>query len=147
MSLVSTTYHIVFCTKNRAPVLVKDHREELYRFIWKALGKNKCILYRIGGIENHIHMLISLSPTVALSDLMRELKSTSSGWLKSNPNFPKFSGWASEYYASTLAYKDKEPVIKYINNQESHHHTTDFDAELKRLCKVNGIQMYDDMMS
>lgn len=123
------------------PTEMTDH---LYRFIWSIIKDNKCVLYRIGGIENHIHMLIDLNANVALADLMRNIKSQSSGWMKSDARFGLFKGWAREYFAATLAYKDKDVVIQYIKDQRTHHGTTDFKSEIERLCHYENMNLYPD---
>lgn len=92
MSKVLAYYHIVFCTKERRMTLPLDQCEHLYRFIWKELTDNNCRLIRIGGIQNHIHMLIELHPSVALSRLMQDIKSHLGGWLKKDGRFPDFTG-------------------------------------------------------
>lgn len=144
MSKVNVLYHIVFCTKNRDMTLDRQPREQLYRYIWKMIQERKCHLYRIGGIENHVHILLNLNPTVALADLMRELKANSSGWLKWNPLFPNFKGWGKEYYAATLAYADRNRVIDYIRDQEIHHNGENFDKEIKGLCNTEGMTLYEE---
>jgi putative transposase len=73
MSYTQTYYHIVFSTKNRQPTLLKEHREELFRYLWGVLNNKKCHLYRINGIEDHIHILTSLHSSIALADLIRDL--------------------------------------------------------------------------
>ncbi len=117
--------------------------EHLYRFIWKELTDNKCRLLRIGGIQNHIHMLIELHPNISLSLLMQHIKSHTSGWLKSDGRFPDFSGWAREYYASTISAEQKSPVIEYIKNQHQHHLQISFDNELQSMYRASGLN-YDD---
>ncbi len=67
------TYHLVFGTKHRAPALAKAHRDDLCRFIWGVLKARNCHLYRIGGVDDHVHILTSLHPTVALADLVKEI--------------------------------------------------------------------------
>ena len=144
MSKVNALYHIVFCTKNRQMTITNEHREHLYRFIWKLLSDNRCNLIRISGIENHLHMLINLNPTVALSNLMREIKSKSSGWMQSDRvRFPRFNGWAREYFAATVSYDNRHGVIEYIKNQQTHHKTVDFDAELKSICQSENMSFCD----
>ena len=64
-------YHIVFATKHRVPVLRKERRDDLYRFIWGIIKERSSHLYRIGGVEDHVHILSSLHPTVALADFVR----------------------------------------------------------------------------
>ncbi len=79
MSKVSALYHIVFCTKYREMTLTDSYLEDVYRFIWSEVKKQKCTLLRIGGIANHVHMLVELNPTTALASFMRAIKSDSSG--------------------------------------------------------------------
>ena len=147
MSKVVALYHIVFCTKYRQMFINNDHREDLYRYIWSLLKKKGCYLVRISGVPNHIHMLIDLNPIVALSDLMRELKSSTSRWMAMNDKFPMFSGWAKEYYAATLGVKDKDCIIEYIKSQQEHHLGRSFDEEIQDLCLHAGMSLYKDDFS
>ena len=99
-------YHIVFSTKNRERVLGKPRRDDLYRFIWGVLQKRRCHLYRIGGVEDHLHVLTSLHQSVALSDLVKEIKTSSSAWIKGQQVFPSFTHWQDGYGAFTHALPD-----------------------------------------
>lgn len=143
MSKVLAYYHIVFCTKERHLTLPLDQCEHLYRFIWRELTDNKCRLLRIGGVENHVHMLIELHPTIALSSLMQNIKSHSAGWLNKDSRFPDFAGWAKEYYAASVSHSQKEITIEYIKSQLQHHQHTSFDKEMQTICLTSGIA-YDD---
>ncbi len=133
MSKVAAYYHIVFCTKSREMTIPLDMREHLYRFIWSEIRKLNCSLSRIGGIQNHVHMLINLHPSASLSTLMQNIKSRSSGWMKSDARFPDFRGWAEDYFASSVSPEQKHSVIEYIKNQEQHHLGTGLDDEFCRL--------------
>ena len=136
------TYHIVFGAKHRAPVLEKSRRDDLYRFIWGILKNRQCHLYRIGGIEDHLHILTSLHPTIALADLVKEIKTASSAWIKGKGVFPRFDFWQEGYGAFTVAAEARPALIDYIKNQEAHHaggamsDREDFVAELKRLVEA-----------
>lgn len=143
MSKVLAYYHIVFCTKERRMTLPLDQCEHLYRFLWKMLDERNCRLLRIGGVQNHVHMLINLHPSIALSALMKDLKGHSAGWLNRDSRFPDFNGWAREYYASTISENLKDTVINYIKTQKEHHLLTAFDDELEALCRDSGL-VYDD---
>lgn len=143
MSKVQAFYHIVFCTKNREKTIPTSAKEDLYRFIWKQIESKKCKLLRIGGIENHIHILLELHPTVALSTLMKDIKSTTSGWLKSDIRFPYFGGWATGYFAATVENGSKGKVIQYIKNQPEHHSVVSLDDEFRRLYFYAGMT-YDE---
>lgn len=117
-----------------------EYREDVYRYIWKIIDVNNCKLLRIGGIPNHIHILLNLHPSVSLSALVRDIKAKSSGWLRKDVRFPRFDGWAKEYFAATVAYKDRLPVIDYIKNQQEHHGLRKYEEELALLLNREGIQ-------
>ncbi len=143
MSKVVALYHVVFCTKHRKNTLPIGKVELLYYYIWGILKNHNCFLHRIGGIENHIHLLFDLPPDTALSDIMRMIKSDSSTWLKANQEFPFFNGWAREYYASTISIKELEPVKRYIAEQKEHHKRLDFAEELRRIGEEYGLTYFD----
>ena len=143
MSKVLSYYHIVFCTKRREKTIPMEFRDDLYRFIWKEITSLNCKLLRIGGVTNHIHLLVSLHPSVALSSLVQKIKGNSSGWMQQDDRFKNFRGWAREYFASTISENDKRAVIDYIKNQEAHHSTIDLDLEFRRLYHWAGLE-YDE---
>ena len=108
MSKVAAYYHIVFCTKAREMTIPKDKREDMYRFMWKEITDLNCRLLRIGGIANHVHILLDLHPSVVLADLMKNVKGKSSTWMGLSQGFLSFIGWASEYFASTVSPEHSE---------------------------------------
>jgi REP element-mobilizing transposase RayT len=128
-------YQIVFSTKGRENVLLRENRERLYKYIWGVLKNKKCHLYRIGGIENHIHIVTSLHPSIALADLIKEIKVASSGMIKEEKLFPLFRSWQIGYGAFTYSIDAKNNLIEYVKNQESHHKKESFVEEYKRLLK------------
>ena len=67
-------YHITFATKHRRPSLKQDNRTRLFKFIWGLLNKKNCHLYRINGVEDHIHIITHLHPQIALCDLVKDIK-------------------------------------------------------------------------
>jgi REP element-mobilizing transposase RayT len=77
-----TYYHIVFSTKDRHPVLRQERREALFRYIWGILKNRESHLYRINGADDHLHILTSLHPSVSLADLVKDVKTGSSLWIK-----------------------------------------------------------------
>ena len=121
-----------------------QYKEDLYRFLWKEIKEKNCKLLRIGGIQNHIHLLIELHPATALSVLVRDLKSRSSGWMRKDSRFCNFRGWASEYFAATISYEHKDRVIEYIKDQEAHHRVCSPDDEFHELYKAAG-HLYDEI--
>jgi len=134
-------YHIVFRTKRSHKTLPLDYHKKLFAYIMGIIKQKTCHLYRINGMQNHIHMLIDLHPGIALADLMRELKTSSSVWLKQQIEFDKFEGWSDGYAAITVSYQDKNRVIEYIKTQQDHHKTESFSDEFRKLLVKEGIEI------
>ena len=140
MSYTRLLYHIVFRTKHSVPAIEIAHEGELYSYIWGFIKNKDSILYRIGGMPDHIHLLIELSVKLALADFMRDLKTSSAKWLKNNTLFPCFCGWGNGYAAFTYNLKDKETIANYIKIQKEHHAGVSMQEEIKRLLQENGCQ-------
>lgn len=100
--------------------------------------------YIINGTQDHLHLLIGLHPCVALSSLMRDIKSKSSVWAKASGKFPLFNGWEHEYGAFSLSFSHKEAVYNYIKDQRIHHNTVPLEAEYRRLIIKAGLKYYTD---
>jgi putative transposase len=134
-------YHLVFRTKDSRKSLIPAHSRELYAYMMGIVRNKNCFLYRINGMEDHMHILCDLHPTIALADYMRDIKTASSIWLKQWGKFPEFNGWADGYAALTYGWKDKEIIVNYIKNQQHHHKKESFEDELKRLLQEQGIEV------
>ncbi len=134
-------YHLIFRTKNSRETLVPEHSQELYAYLIGAVKNKNCFLYRINGMENHLHILSDLHPSIALADFMRDLKASSSLWLKQSGKFPKFEGWADGYAALTYSWRDKTMIVNYIKNQQEHHKTESFEDELRGLLLEQGVEI------
>ena len=141
MSYTNFLYHIVFRTKHRVNAIVESHEKELYGYLYGILKDNGAFVYRIGGMPDHIHILTSIPPTIAVSELMRQLKQSSSVWLKNNPNFKQFTGWSEGYAAFSYALRDKEMISRYIANQKSHHKVVSFEDEYRAFLIENGVDI------
>ena len=133
-------YHIVFSTKNRDRTLSKEKRKPLFEYIWGILNKKNCHLYRMNGIEDHIHIATSVHPTVNLSSLVKDIKLASSAYINDNNLFRNFSGWQDGYAAFTYSFKEKDRLIEYIKNQEEHHKQISFKDELREILIEHGVQ-------
>ncbi len=141
MSYTKLLYHIVFRTKYGKNTIPEQHENELYAYMMGIIKNKKSNLYRIGGTANHIHLLVDIHPTVALSDFMKNLKEYSSKFLSTNQNFPYFEGWAVGFAAFTYNINDKQIIINYIKNQKEHHKKTSFEEEYRQLLIDNGIEI------
>lgn len=126
-------YQIVFCTRNRVPALVKPDCDELFKCITGILKNKKCHLYIVNGVEDHIHILTHIHPTVALADLIKDIKLGTTLLIREKGYFPKFAGWMDGYGAFTYTWRHKEQMIRYVANQEVHHSKEDFVTEYLRM--------------
>jgi putative transposase len=134
-------YHLVFRTKESLPTIRQDNVNQLYAYITGIIKNKNSHLYRINGVENHLHILTDLHPSIALADLMRELKVSTSMWMKDNPIFPKFDGWAEGYGSFTCSYMDLGDLIEYVKNQQEHHRKKTFEEEYRSLVLESGIKI------
>jgi REP element-mobilizing transposase RayT len=124
----SLHYHLIFATKHREPVLSDQWRHELHGYlggIVKGLGGQP---EGIGGVADHVHLLVSLKATLCLADFMRELKKSSSSWVRES-KLPGFQ-WQEGYAAFTVSASARVSVRDYIAQQEQHHRVKSFREEL-----------------
>lgn len=141
MSYTRLLHHIVFRTKRSENTICEEHERDLYAYLF-GIAKNKSVyVYRIGGMPNHIHLLVDIPPMLALADFMRELKEKSSKWLKSNANFPQFNGWGESYAAFSYNINERETISNYIKNQKEHHKKITFEQEYRLFLEENGIEI------
>ena len=134
-------YHIVLRTRESRPVIKQENAGRLYAYVTGFVKNKNSYLYRINGIENHIHLLTALHPSIALADFIRELKVSSSMWMKSSGLFPMFTGWAEGYGSFTCSYCDLERLIEYVKNQQTHHCKKSFEEEYRVLLVESGVEI------
>ena len=132
-------YHLVFRTKHSMPTIKQDHANELYAYITGIIKNKNSHLYRINGVENHLHILTDMHPSIAPADFMREVKASSSLWMKNSMLFPSFIGWEEGYGSFTCSYKDLIRLIEYIKTQEEHHKKITFEEEYRKILLESGI--------
>lgn len=128
--------HIVTATKHREALITPEVEARLYPFIGGIIRDLRCALYEINGSVDHFHILVQYRPDLSMSDLVREIKSRSSKWLREiNPKFR----WQECYGGFTVS-KSQVPRMKaYIRNQKAHHRKESFELEYRRLLKAHGI--------
>lgn len=132
-------YQIVFSTKHREPSLREENRKELFKYIWGILKSKKCNLYQIGGVADHLHIISHLHPSIALSNLIKDIKLASTEFIKTKNIFQEFNGWQDGYGAFTYSIKEKDRLIAYVINQEEHHKKKTFKEEYIELLNEHGI--------
>ena len=140
MSFKQIYYQIVFATKYRQPTIAEEHCLELYKYIWGVIQSKKCKLYRINGVEDHIHIFSDLHPSIALADYVKDTKVASSLWMKESGKFPDFNGWQDGYGAFTYNIRERDMIINYVKKQKEHHRKESFYDEYKRLLIENGVE-------
>ena len=96
-------------------------------------------MYRINGVENHLHILTDIYPSIAPVDFMRDFKVSSSLWMKSSSFFPVFKGWAVGYGSFTCSFMDLGRLIDYVKSQQGHHKRITFEEEYRILLLEYGI--------
>ena len=139
-------YQIVFGTKYRKPTINEKYCEELYKYIWGIIDNKGCHLYRINGVEDHIHIFSDLHPSIALADYIKDIKVASNEWMKESGLFPDFEEWQIGYGAFTYNIRQKEMIINYVKNQKEHHQKETFYDEYKRLLTENGVKFDEKYM-
>ena len=133
-------YQIVFSTKNRERSLSKSNRGELFKYISGILSNKKCHLYCINGVEDHLHIITHIHPTIALSKLIKDVKLATSHYIKERSLFPNFNGWQNGYAAFTYSIDAKQNLIDYVMNQEEHHQNSTYKDELSKLLSQHYVQ-------
>ena len=133
-------YQIVFGTKNNERTMIESGQKSLYKYIWGILKNKKCHLYRIGGVEDHIHIVTHIHPTIAVAYLIKDIKIASSEYIKTENIFPNFNGWQDGYGAFTYSISAKDNLIEYVKNQKEHHRKVSFRDEYIGLLKEHGIE-------
>jgi putative transposase len=132
-------YHIVFSTKERRQLITPASEGELYRYIGGIVRGLEGIQLEIGGVADHIHLLVKFKPTLAVSDAVRDIKANSSKWLNERSKIYKF-GWQDGFAAFTVSESQVERIVAYIRNQKTHHQTATFQEELLELLKLNRVE-------
>jgi putative transposase len=138
-SFTRLTYHVVFATKYRRPTIKEDIQERLYEYIGGILRGKKGHLIEIGGVEDHVHVLAGLSPTMAVSDVIRDVKAASSKWVKEERETEAFE-WQKSFGVFSVSYDRVEAIRKYIRNQREHHKTKTFHEEYIDFLERHGIE-------
>lgn len=129
----SIIYHIIWTPRRRKPIMKKEGRRELFNYIFGILKNKNCHVYRINGVEDHLHIAISLHPSVSLASLIKDIKIASGKMIKTTQIFKGFEGWQDGYAAFTHGYSSINTLVNYIKNQEEHHKKVGFMEEYIKL--------------
>jgi putative transposase len=139
---LSLHYHVVFGTKHQRPLIADAWRPRLHAYLGGVAKTVEIVPEAIGGISDHVHLLLGLNATHRLSDAIRDLKRISSNWVHETIGEKDF-GWQDGYGAFTVSASLLETVSNYIAHQEEHHRKKTFKEEYVELLQRSGVK-YDE---
>jgi REP element-mobilizing transposase RayT len=142
-SLVKNYVHIVFSTKYREPSIKREYESQIHSYLGGICNYYESTPIIVGGFVDHIHILCLLSKKISLAELVKEVKSKSSKWIKTlDPEFSSFY-WQDGYGAFSVNPRGVDAVIKYIKNQHEHHTKKNFQSEYREILKEHQVE-YDE---
>ncbi|MDB9446473.1 IS200/IS605 family transposase [Anabaena sp. CS-542/02] len=122
MALWRLYYHIVWATKKREPLISHEIENEVYGYLIGKADHLGCIIHAIGGVEDHIHLVISIPPKLSIAECVKSLKGSSGYYYNhSLPNLPQKFIWQEGYGIFSLGGHQLSTAIDYVNNQKIHH--------------------------
>ena len=135
---LSIHFHVVFSTKNREPRIAPEWRERLHAYLGGVARKSGCIPEAVGGVADHVHLLLGLPATARLADVVRDIKAVSSKWVHEETGDRAFA-WQEGYGAFSVSPSHRETVRGYIARQEEHHRKRTFQEEYLELLNRCGV--------
>ena len=139
-TLTKILLHITFSTKGRAALIPEAIEPDLYAYIGGICRRMESPLLAMGGTADHVRMIVSLGKTVALSDLMLDVKRDSSKWIKERDTALREFGWQDGYFGFSIGGSGVDALLAYIANQKEHHKTVDFKDEVRSFLRKYGIE-------
>jgi len=136
---LSLHYHLVFGTKNRERSINAKWRGRLHEYMGGTISGLGGFPDGIGGVDDHVHLLVGLKATHCLADVLRELKKASSVWVREQMGEPAFA-WQEGYSAFTVSATARDAVKRYIANQEEHHRSKSFRDEMIEMLRRAGVE-------
>ena len=138
--------HIVFTPKGRASMLTDPIRTITQKYIYGIIVEKKCYPVAINGTADHIHILVGFPPTIAISDLVRDIKRSSSLFINERrKSYLKFR-WQEGFGAFTVGYRELDKIYNYILNQQEHHSKKSFKEEYMLMLKEEAIEFENDFL-
>ena len=127
--------HIVFGTKERRSRIPEALQPRLWAYLGGICRNLKMVMFAIGGMEDHVHLLIWLPPIIALAKAVSTVKSNSSSWMSEQG---RFFAWQGGYGAFSVSASNRAAVERYIHNQKEHHKKMTFEEEFRELLRLHG---------
>lgn len=139
-SLASILVHLVFSTKGREPWLADDFRDELHAYIGGTVASSGGVLLRAGSVADHIHLLLGHPRTMSPADLVQNIKTSSSKWLKQRDKCLAAFHWQGGYGIFSISPGHRAAVESYIVGQAEHHRKVTFQEEYRRMLSKYGVE-------
>ena len=139
-SLAQLYVHLIFSTKQREAVLRPEDRERLHSYLGGVLRQLECPLLGAGSVCDHVHLVFRQSKNLALAQVVEDVKTSSSKWLKTQGNVYHDFHWQAGYGAFSVSASRLDAVLQYAQNQEQHHATESFQDELRRFFQKAGLK-------
>jgi REP element-mobilizing transposase RayT len=138
--------HLIFSTKDRFPFLKEpDLKNDMHRNLASLLRSHDCETVIVGGTSDHVHVLFDLSRKYSVATIVKEIKRTSSAWVKEVSPFKRFH-WQNGYGAFSVSQSHLDRVYRYIEQQEHHHRRVTFQDEYRSFLKKYGIEYNEDYL-
>lgn len=145
MTTFSKIYvHIIFSVKQRQPLIKVEWEERLFQYISGLVRNKEQKIYAINGTNNHIHMLISVKPNCNLSDLVREIKKSSTIFIANNKLSKYKFNWQNGFGAFSCSHSQIDIVVRYINNQKEHHKLNTYEEEYVQFLKKYSVDFEEE---
>ena len=143
-SYTKLLYHLVFSTTERQPLITKPLRAPLYDYLGGTVRGLDGVAIEIGGVADHVHLLVRMPRTIAVDVFLQKLKANSSGWVTRTQavNF----NWQRGFGAFTVSESQVEKVRRYIQNQEAHHSKVSFEDEFKAMLKAHKVEFDEEYL-
>jgi putative transposase len=135
----SLIYHIIFGTKHREPLITPQLRGELHPYLAGILRGQDGLLLEVGGMPDHVHLVIRINPDISISEIVRLVKANSSKWANERLAGEGRFGWQRGYGAFTVSVSQLDAVRQYVQGQEEHHRARTFQEEFVEFLKRHGI--------
>ncbi len=132
--------HLVFAVKNREALITKKIQDRVFSYISKIITNNNHKSIIVNGIDDHVHILIGMNPSVSISDTVHAIKRNSSLFINKERLCYKRFAWQEGYGGFTCSRSNLDRVYKYIQNQESHHSNIKFKDEYIDLLTENRVE-------
>jgi REP element-mobilizing transposase RayT len=132
--------HAIWATKNRTPFITKNIESKIHDFMGEQLREIGCPVRIINGMPDHIHCLFLLNPQKSISEVIKQIKGSSSHFINQNNFIPEKFAWQTGYAAYSVSESVLERVFQYIQNQKNHHHKKTFQEEYNNFLQLYGFE-------